>query len=569
MANIINKTTPIILTALATGIYTSPVQAQTNELMKQVEAYGKEVQGNSMGQVTNVTTRVEHAEINSAFPLVNQLRDVSPTDWSYEALRSLVDRYGCIAGFPNQTYRGDQPLSRYEFAAGLNSCLNQIERLIASQESVGQGDIEKINRLSEEFEAELAATGGRVDEVESRTALLEDGQFSTTTKLAGEVIFAGATVFTGTNEDIGEETGDDDIDEVPVFGYRTRLELETSFIGEDLLFTRLSTGNFSEFSEATGTFQGELSFSEPSEGDITLEVIYYDFPIGDSTNILIGAAGLAADDIANTVNVLDGDGGGGAITAFGTRSPIYLPPGEAGLGIIQRFGEKLEFSAGYLAGEASDPSDEAGLFDGNYTALGQLLFTPVEQLNIAFTYSHTISQSDTATGSDLANIRSLSTLGEDANPLDGDVFEGDIETVADAYNLQFSWAISDRIVIGGWGGYQTVSTLSAFAIDGDVVGQGTQDIFNWAATLAFPDLGKEGSTGGIIVGMEPWVAISTIQADNFDEDETASFHAEIFYEYRLNDNIAITPGVIYISNPDNNEANDDLVIGTIRTTFNF
>ncbi|MEO1673411.1 MAG: hypothetical protein AAFR77_21980, partial [Cyanobacteria bacterium J06631_2] len=37
---------------------------------------------------------------------VQQLRDVAPTDWAYEALRSLVDRYGCISGFPNQTYRG-------------------------------------------------------------------------------------------------------------------------------------------------------------------------------------------------------------------------------------------------------------------------------------------------------------------------------------------------------------------------------------------------------------------------------------------------------------------------------
>ena len=45
---------------------------------------------------------------------VNQMRDVSPTDWAYEALRSLVDRYSCIAGFPNQTYRGSQAISRYE-----------------------------------------------------------------------------------------------------------------------------------------------------------------------------------------------------------------------------------------------------------------------------------------------------------------------------------------------------------------------------------------------------------------------------------------------------------------------
>ena len=121
---------------------------------------------------------------------VNQLRDVSPADWAYEALRSLVDRYGCIAGFPNQTYRGNQALSRYEFAAGLNSCLNQIERLVASSEAVVREDLDTISRLTQEFEAELATLSGRVDDIESRTAFLEDNQFSTTTKLRGEVSFA-------------------------------------------------------------------------------------------------------------------------------------------------------------------------------------------------------------------------------------------------------------------------------------------------------------------------------------------------------------------------------------------
>jgi len=313
----------------------------------------------------------------------------------------------------------------------------------------------------------------------------------------------------------------------------------------------LSTGNFPEFGETTSTFQGELSFGEPSDSDIVLEVLLYDFPLGDNTNILIGPAGVAADDIADTVNALDGDGGSGAISAFGTRSPIYLPPGEAGLGITHRFGDKLEFSAGYLAGEASDPSDDAGLFDGTYSAIGQLLVTPIESLDIAFTYTHSIGQSDTATGSDLANIRSFATPEGQANPLDPEVFIGDIGTVSDAYNLQFSWALSDRIVLGGWGGYQAVSTFDSFVADGVAVGQGTQDIFNWAATLAFPDLGKEGSLGGIVVGMEPWVGSSTIDAEGFDEDEDTSFHAEVFYQYQINDNIAITPGVVYISNPDN------------------
>ena len=554
MINIFGKTAPIAFAALVLGFYADSAQAQsqTNELLERIEQYGQP--GNNIGQVTNV----------------NQLQDVSPTDWAYEALRSLVDRYGCIAGFPNQTYRGSQALTRYEFAAGLNSCLNQIERLIASQgSSVGQEDIETIARLSQEFEAELATIGGRVDEIESRTAILEDNQFSTTTKLAGEAIFGIASVAGGSNEELIESQGDDEIDRVPVFGYRTRLELETSFTGEDLLFTRLSTGNFPEFSEITGTFQGEIAFAEPADNDLGLEVLFYGFPLGENTNVLIGAVGLAADDIADTVSILDGDGGSGAISAFGTRSPIYLPPGDTGLGIIHSFGEKLELSAGYLAGEASDPNNGAGLFNGSYSALGQLTITPIEKLTVALTYVNAYNQSDPGVGSDLANIKSATSAGENADPLQPGVFEGGVPTSSNSYGAQFSFALSDRLVIGGWGGLSKVRTLDEFDADGQLVGRGTQDVWNWAATLAFPDLGKEGSLGGIIVGMEPWVASSSIDVEGFDEDDETSLHAEAFYEYRLNDNIAITPGVIYINNPDNNENNDDLFIGTLRTTFTF
>lgn len=554
MFNFLGKTAPVIFAALITGIYSNAVQAETepDQMIKQIEQYSQAGQKSNIGQVTNV----------------NQLRDVSPTDWAYEALRSLVDRYGCISGFPNQTYRGNQPLSRYEFAAGLNSCLNQIERLIASQGSVGQEDIESINRLSQEFEAELSTLGSRVDELESRTAVLEDSQFSTTTKLAGEAIFGVASVVAGSNAELAD--GDDDeIDQVPVFGYRTRLELESSFTGEDLLFTRLSTGNFPEFSETTGTFQGEIGFAQPDDSDLALEVLFYDRPIGENTNIQIGAIGWAADDIADTVSVLDGDGGSGSVSAFGTRSPIYFQPFETGAGVAHRIGDKLEISAGYFAGEASDPTDGSGLFSGSYSALGQLTITPIEKLKVALTYVNGFNQSDTGVGSDLSNLRGLSAAGEDVDPLDPGSFENGVPTSSNAYGAQFSYELNDRIVIGGWGGLNKVRTLEEFTAEGQTVARGSQDIWNWAATLAFPDLIKEGSLGGIIVGMEPWVTSSTIDTEGFDDDEEMSLHAEAFYQYQLNDNIAITPGVIYVNNPDNNDDNDDLVIATLRTTFSF
>ncbi|BAU66143.1 porin type major outer membrane protein [Stanieria sp. NIES-3757] len=515
------KIIPILVGISVLG-FSNTVQAQTVDVIQEVEQYSTE----SIDQVTNV----------------NQLRDVSPTDWAYEALRSLVDRYGCIAGYPNQTYRGNQALSRYEFAAGLNSCLNQIERLIASSESVMREDLDTINRLTQEFEAELATLGGRIDDLESRTAFLEDHQFSTTTKLVGEVIFGLGSVVAG------------DADQVAVLGNRTRLELETSFSGEDLLFTRLSTGNFPSFAEETGTFAGDLAFAEPADNDLGLEVLFYNLPLGDNTNVILGAAGTAADDIANTVSVLDGDGGSGAISTFGTRNPIYLPPGDAGLGIIHRLGDKLELSAGYLANPANDPNQGNGLFNGPFSALGQLTFTPSESLTVAATYVHGYNQSDTETGSTNANIQSLTE----------DLFGEAVPTVSNSYGIQVSYSLSDRIVVGGWGALSKVTTLSTL---GGQLDRGTQEVWNWAATLAFPDLGKEGNLAGIIVGMEPWVTDSSIEGIGDDGD--TSLHVEAFYQYQVTDNIAVTPGVVWVSAPDNNQDNDDLVIGTIRTTFSF
>jgi Carbohydrate-selective porin, OprB family/S-layer homology domain len=500
------------------------------DVLNQVDRYTKEGQPNRIEQVTGV----------------NQLRDVAPTDWSFEALQSLVERYGCIAGYPNGTFRGNKSLSRYEFAAGLNACMNQIERLVASSQSIAREDLDKIQRLTQEFQAELATLKGRVDGIEARTAELEDNQFSTTTKLEGQSIFALGGIATGDNAD-GEKASRN-----TVFGNRTRLEFNTSFKGDDKLFARLSAGNFPEFSEETGYPAGELSFSQSDGNNLALEVLQYDLPIGENTNVLISATGGAADDIADTVNIFDGDGAEGAISLFGTRNPIYYPPDGAGIGVTHKIGKKIELAGGYLAGDASNPAEGNGLFNGAYSALGQVTFKPTDKIKLAATYVHSYDQSDTGTGSTLSNIADLTD----------DRFGEAASTSTNAYGLEASWAISDRIVLGGWGGYSQITALSS--IQGD---RGSQDVLNWAVTLGFPDLGKEGNLGGVVVGMEPYVIDSSI--DPLGEDADNSLHVEAFYQYKLNDNIAITPGLVWINSPNNNKDNDDLVIGTVRTTFSF
>jgi hypothetical protein len=512
-------------------------------------------------------TSLASGETMEQITSVSELRDVAPSEWAYEALRNLVERYGCIVGYPNRTFRGDRALSRWEFAAGLNACLNTIERLLQENVAVLREDLDKLKGLAEEFRVELAALGARVDNLDKRVAFLEDHQFSTTTKLEGEAVVALYGVAGG------EKFGGQGIPQVPALGYRTRLELNTSFTGSDLLFTRLSASNIPTLNGQAGTFQGNLQFAqvesstdvfegafemdEAAANRLALEVLYYHFPVTKNLNTWIAAFGGAADDFTNTYNFLDGDGGSGALSAFGTRNPIYFTVEGSGVGFQGQWGD-FHWSAGYLASEGDEPTPGLGLFNGPYGAIAQIGYQPNDNLGLALTYVHTYNQLDTGTGSNLSNFQAFTDK----------LFGEAVPTVNNSYGIEFSWKIAPQFVLGGWGGYTRANTLDT--LDGQI-NRGSLDIWNWAITLAFPDLLKEGSVGGIIVGMQPWVASSNIQlpAGIRNTDNDTSLHIEAFYQYALTDHISITPGIIVETSPNYDSRNGSLIIGTIRTTFTF
>jgi len=516
----------------------------------------QQVPSSSMGQVTNV----------------NQLRDVSPTDWAYEALRSLVDRYGCISGFPNQTYRGNQPLTRYEFAAGLNSCLNQIERLIAANSGPDDEELALIERMTQEFEAELATLGGRTDEIESRTAVLEDSQFSTTTKLVGEVVFNVAQAF-------GDEQAlnpDDnlDLDSEVTFSDRIRLTFASSFTGKDKLFTRLTAGNIgNSFQDETGTREGRFAFDGPSGNDITIDRLHYVFPALNDKLRVTAMASLAAHHFyANTFNKgLDvGGGANGALTRFAERNPIYrqgIAGSSAGLGASLELNDFITLTGGYIAPTASDPGDAAGLFNGSFSALGQIDITPIEPLQIGLTYVRGYDNEQTVgdlsprgsflwgnTGTNFANF-------EDEF---GNTIIAGSPVATNSYGVQFQFDLNPKISIRGWGAF-TDANINTDNGDGDA------DIYNYAAAFVVSDILKEGSLAALIVGAEPYLASIDSDADGDDEviSNDVPIHLEGFYKYQLNDNISITPGVVWLPTPNQDGDNDDIIIGAVRTTFSF
>ncbi|MDF5727382.1 MAG: iron uptake porin [Rhizonema sp. PD38] len=534
-------------------------QKQTEvNVLDQVNKYSNEGNSNSQSQVTSVS----------------QFSDVQPTDWAFQALQSLVERYGCIAGYPNGTYRGNRALTRYEFAAGLNSCLDRVNELIATATSdiVKKEDLATLQRLQEEFSAELATLRGRVDALESRTAELEANQFSTTTKLVGEAIFALSDPLANRSNDRNNA----------VFQDRVRLDLQTSFTGKDVLHTRIATGNGNRFDlgaaarpgggGANGTFEGTQTYQingDTTNGNrVNLDWLSYYVPIGPA-NLYIAATGAIHSDYAATVNPYfeDYDGGNGALSTLASRSPIYDIGGGAGAALTFNLGKgggilkPSSITVGYLASSPNNPALGQGIVNGNYAALGQINFSLSNRFSLAATYVHGYHHGGSAIfdeGGYLGNYtaadgvsRGIGVVGtRQANELIG-------AAESNSYGIEAAFRPSDKISISGYAGYYDVS--------GKVTRADDFQAWSYGVGLALPDLGKKGNVLGLFAGAEPYALNRTAVAGG----RSIPYHLEGFYKYRVNDNISITPGIIWLTAPGQNEGNDSAIVGTVRTTFTF
>ncbi|ARV62669.1 S-layer protein [Nostocales cyanobacterium HT-58-2] len=495
---------------------------------------------------------------------VSQLSDVKPTDWAFQALQSLVERYGVIAGYPNQTFRGNRAMTRYEFAAGLNAALNRITELLAAGTSnlVRKEDLVTLQTLQNQFAAELAQLRGRVDALEAHTASLEQHQFSTTTKFLGEVETVIGGILAGNNVVTKRPAP-----RIITFQDRVRLIFNTSFTGTDQLRTTLTAGNIASLGGTRtglfGTTEGRTSDNATPRfpnNDVYLSGLRYQFKPFKNTQVNIFAQSDGAFEIglSGPINPYFEGSAANAISRYARRNMVY-DYGDTGPGIavLQQFDKQWQLGLAYTAINGDTPTPDNGLFSGRYVALGQLsYYSPSKDFRLALTYANTYSPPNTTgqtgtnfgpvIGSNLANSTVAGT-----------------GTVGNLYGIQAFYKINPKFAINGWVGYSAHRYL----------GRGDGQVWNWAVGLAFPDLLKEGSLGGLFIGMEPKL---TALSKNVDlgagpgqVDKDTSLHIEGFYQYQLNDNIAITPGFIWITAPDFNADNPASLVAWLRTTFKF
>jgi hypothetical protein len=458
---------------------------------------------------------------------VSELTDVLPSDWAFQALQSLVENYGCIQGYPDRTFRGQRSLTRFEFAAGLNACLDVMAVLIA-QSGIDLDDLAAIRRLQEEFQAELATLRGRVDALEAETAQLTAQQFSTTTKLRGEAVahvgipFDSIEVFDANGDPVVVENSTS-------VAARARLNFDTSFTGDDLLRIRLEAGqgNF------LNAFDG-LAESSDTGYDVVVDDFFYTFPIGNRIDINLAATGLSGDDwVTSTILPYHGPALAEASKPGFYNSGASTGDG-AGVGINIALTDSLVLDLGYTAAKDGATNPAVGLFSAaDQSYIAQLSYLSDGFLNAGFAYLHN-DQSEAFTG---------------GNP-------GGTDSFAGLLSLNFG-----NFFIAGHGAYQTFN--------------GGND-FSWSAGLGFDDLFLEGAQFGIYVTQLPQLNYgyedSLGQEQSLGRDSNPLF-IEGYYQIPVNEFLTITPAIMYgdakLNNPGGTRTEDTSFYGAIRAVFSF
>lgn len=522
---------------------------------------------------------------------VSQLSDVQPTDWAFQALQSLVERYGCIAGYPNSTYRGNRAMTRYEFAAGLNACLERVNELIATATTdlVTKQDLATLQKLQEEFSAELATLRGRVDSLEARTAELEANQFSTTTKLNGEAIIAAVGAS-------GGAPGRSDPNIMLV--NRVRLNLTTSFTGKDLLITGLQAHNFLGGATGEGSLQNSLGLASPilssssartsfepqfpglnvkdlssvSANSLQLYKLLYIFPVSNKLTLFAGTAAETSDAFP-TITPFYGEGQE-SISRFASLNPVLrVSGGTSGSGLASAAGfifnisPNLDFRALYGSVNANLPAKSAaealpgvsttplgsGLFSGSNVIAAQLTFKPSRSIDIGLNYSHSYHE---------INILGTGLISGDIGALAG-VAAGTPVTL-NSVGGTVTWQFSPKIAFSGYG-------AALFVDDSSNNVNAATTFTSWMVGVHFRDLFNAGNTAGIIFGQPLFRADASGAAvlTPAGENRATPYHLEAYYRFKVSDNISITPGAFVLFNPEGNSRNETTTVGVLRTTFTF
>jgi hypothetical protein len=491
---------------------------------------------------------------------VTELRDIQPQDWAYQALRSLIDRHGCIAGDPTGRFRGNQALTRYEFAAALNACIDKLNQQLTDLKAdrPSRDDLDTLQALTNTLRDELQDLRSRLTPLVAKTQGLAQQNFSETTKLYGQAI-VGLQGGNANRVDLFPEDGATERrGQAPAtLGGQVELSLATSFTGRDLLLTSLQSGNIAPSSASRQTNMARLSYEGDTANQVVLSNLSYRFSIGRNLGILVGSAGVDPINAFRGISPTE-DSGTGSLSLLGQRNPILsLGNTTGGLAFDWQIGRKVSLQGVYSAELPGIANREGGLFGGRRTIGTQLTIAPNRSLDIGLNYLYGRSP-DGFLGSAIGDAELLSPFAPAA------------ALRTHAVGGTIAWRPKPDWTIGGWAGW---TSSRAEGLTGSVTTE------NWMLFGTKRDWFRSGDLTGLLVGQPPKITQSSLPVGynfpNFSDigqkggRRDSALHLELFHRLPLSENLSITPGLLVVLNPNHNRANDAVVVGSVRTTLRF
>jgi stress response protein YsnF len=518
------------------GSLLSPLMAQAAELhISAVTQYASTGPGRT-SQQDQVTS-------------ISQFSDVRPTDWAYQALSNLIERYGCVAGYPNGTYKGQQALTRYEVAGLLNTCLDRITEVT-----------DELKRLMKEFEKELAVLKGRADGLEVKVGELEATQFSTTTKLSGTAVFVvGANTYGGSASKRVDAARS--AEGGTTFNYDLELKFDTSFTGKDLLHTVLRAGNFDGSAFGNGLSTLDVAFQEDCGNNpdgstidcrdvVAIDKIFYQFPIGRNWTATVGPRVGQEDMFAVWPSVYPSDTILDVFTYNGAPAAYNKNLGP-GAGLWWK-NNAWSVSTSYVAALRDDGnSGLGGIGNANSQGSGtvQVAYAK-DNWAIAGIYSY-LQQNTEVPGTTPFAAGDWLTTGP-----------GHLNAFALSGYWQPShtgWMPSINL---GWG-------YNSYDYNQTVPTGSLKNSQSWYAGLQWENAFSEANALGFAVGQP-------VFATGLSGDATAhdgNFAFELWYKIQATDHISVTPAIFYLSRPDGQDTPSGKSFNSfgalLKTTFQF
>jgi len=465
---------------------------------------------------------------------ISQFSDVYPTDWAYQALTTLAERHGCPAATPSGS------MTRYEAAALLNKCLGEVAQV---------NDEER--RLLNEFSAELAVIKGRLDGLEARVGEFEAGQFSTTTKLNGKVqMVVGFVDFDDANTNEAATT----------FNYSQQFNVNTSFTGKDLLYTRIKTGNFKDNEQfERKTYGTYLSAANDNSNALEVDKLWYQFPVGDNFKVWIGPEIenyymlASAPSIYKPVLKQFALGGNGAAYGASTAQGFGVAWTQS---VEDRSQARFAVSTNYVASNGDDSDSDAGggiLTDNSSNWLTKVEYgSPRWQVSLAMARKMC----------DKVAARSSETCfdgGSYFSTAEGQNRTGDSTN----YGLRAYWKPETTGAIPSIQiGYDWAT------IDDDGTSTSTEETAQWMLGFTWEDAFIDGNRAGIAIGKRQY---ATEVVDGTDDPADDNMVWEAYYDFKVSDNITVTPAIFGGSDTNNAHPGnvDDYFGGLVQTTFKF